>query len=72
VVFQVGWRLKATSTVMCGHVARWLLICHRVGVLEDRDGGDITPLADASKRGLASDDSAWITGEQILAGGGLR
>jgi hypothetical protein len=41
-------------------------------VLEDRDGGDITPLADASKRGLASDDSAWITGEQILAGGGLR
>ena len=30
----------------------------------------IIPLADASKRGLASDDSAWITGEQILAGGG--
>jgi hypothetical protein len=57
---------------MCGHVARWLLICHRFGVLEDHDGGDITPLADASKRGLASDDSAWITGEQILAGGGLR
>ena len=57
---------------MCGHVARCLLICHRFGVLEDRDGGDITPLADASKRGLASDDSAWITGEQILAGGGLR
>ena len=33
VVLQVGWRLKATSTVMCGHVARWLLICHLFGVL---------------------------------------
>jgi hypothetical protein len=30
---QVGWRLKATSTVMWGHAARWLLIYHLFGVL---------------------------------------